>query len=306
MIGIVVLVFSSIALTVFSAGGGMNPPHTPRTNLHENINTDIDTVRIYHSGGEAIDLDSIKVILSVNGKQTEFKMSDPGVEVRNPEGKQSADSVLTLGDCVVINTTVSGINMTAGDAVDMYFVHMPSQQVIQKAALQRGYGDLPYWITPSLYGSVYDKSGNNNGKWLPTELISGINDGLMTECKIEKNQQSSETFTFGIDAGKMDIKNPLKKVLLKIVYITHDNSQKNMRLEINDGNPNSWIVIDPDMPVYKDIVKCDQEGGLYNLTDKVTTTEELENLTVRFSANGTANSDNKIVWIDFLGVHVEY
>jgi FlaG/FlaF family flagellin (archaellin) len=306
MVAVVVLAFSSIALTVFSDGGAMNPPHTPHTDLHENINTSTDTVQIYHSGGEAVDLEAIEVILSVNGQQAEFNMSDPRVEVRDPDGNISTDGVLMLGDYIVINTTGSVLNMTAGDAIDMYFVHAPSQQVIQKAVLQRGYGDLPYWITPHPYGSVYDKSGNDKGEWIPTELVDGINDGLMTECKMEKNLQSSETFTFGIDANEMGIKNPLTKVLLKIVYITHDNSQKDMKLEINDGNPNSWEVVDLDMDMYKDIIKCDQEGGLYNLTDNVTTIEELENLSIRVSATGIANSDNKIAWVDFLGIHVEY
>ncbi|KKG11443.1 type IV pilin N-terminal domain-containing protein [Methanosarcina sp. 2.H.A.1B.4] len=306
MVAVVVLAFSSIALTVFSDGGAMKPPHVPRTDLQENIDTGTDTVQIFHSGGEAIDLEDIKVILSVNGMQAEFNMSDPGVTVFDPEGNNmSSNDVFVLGDYIVINTAGSGLNMTGGDAIDMYFVHTLSQQVIQKAVLQRGDGELPYWITPHPYGSVFDKSGNDKGEWLPTELTDGINDGLLTECKMKQNQQSSETFTFNIDADEMNIKDPLKLVLLKIVYITHDNSQKDMKLEINDGNPNSWIVIDPDMEMYKDVAVCDQDLDPYNITDNVTTVAELENLTVRFSAEGIANSDNKIGWVDFVGVHVE-
>lgn len=52
MISIVVLAFSSVALTIFSEGDSMDPPHTPpHTNLRENINTSEDTVEIFHNGG---------------------------------------------------------------------------------------------------------------------------------------------------------------------------------------------------------------------------------------------------------------
>ena len=79
MIAIVVLAFSGIALTVFSDGGAVNPPHKPDTALREKINTDTDTVLIFHSGGEAIDLDEIKVVLSVDGTQTEFNVFSDNV-----------------------------------------------------------------------------------------------------------------------------------------------------------------------------------------------------------------------------------
>jgi len=304
MIAVVVLAFSSIALTVFSDGGAMNPPHTPHTDLQENIDTGTDTVQIFHSGGEAIDLEAINIILSVDGQQAEFNMSD--FEVRKPDGNLSTDSILMLGDYILINTTGSGLNMTAGDAIDMYFVHTPSQQVIQKAVLQRGYGELPYWITPHPYGTVYDKSGNNKAEWLPTELVDGINDGLLTECEMVKDKWSNETFTFGIDADEMGIKDPLKLVLLKIVYISHDSSQKNLTLSINDKNPDKWVTIASDMEEYKKITDCDQDLEPFNLTPYVTTTEELENLSIMFSAYGIAASDNKIGWVDFVGIHVEY
>ena len=139
MIAVVVLAFSSIALTVFSDEGAMRPLHVPRTDLQENIGAERDTVQIFHSGGEAIDLKDIKIILSVDGKQEEFKMSDPDiyghtVTVFDPKGKGlSLNDVFTLGDCIEI--APSSVDIKNASSVDLYFVHTASKQVIKKAML---------------------------------------------------------------------------------------------------------------------------------------------------------------------------
>jgi FlaG/FlaF family flagellin (archaellin) len=136
MVAVVVLAFSSIAVTVFSDAGAMNPPHVPRTDLQESIDTKTDTVQIFHSGGEAIDLKDIKIILSVNGTQAEFNMSDPAVNISDPKGnKLFSDDVFMLGDCIAINSS-SKVNITDKNAtIDFYFVHTESNQVIKKAIL---------------------------------------------------------------------------------------------------------------------------------------------------------------------------
>jgi archaeal type IV pilus assembly protein PilA len=153
MIAIVVLAFSSIAVFIFS-DIVVNPPHTPHTDFSEKINISDDTVTILHSGGEAIDLKAIKIILSVNGIQNEFNMpdpsnSDPRVEIRHLDGSLSNDSALMLGDYIVIHTNPADTNpetdknqkridMNSTDIIDMYFIYTPSQQVIQKVTLQNG------------------------------------------------------------------------------------------------------------------------------------------------------------------------
>jgi archaellin len=137
MVAVVVLAFSSIALTVFSDGGAMNPPHTPRTDLQESINRSGNTVQIFHSGGEAIDLKDIKIILSVNGTQAEFNMSDSNnVTVYDAKGSTPSDDVFMLGDYIEINSSGSKVNVTDENAtIDFYFVHTESRQVIKKAIL---------------------------------------------------------------------------------------------------------------------------------------------------------------------------
>lgn len=136
MIAIVVLAFSSIAITVFS-DVVVNSPHTPHTDLSEKINLNTDTVQIIHSGGEAIDLKAIKIVLSINDHPIPpFNMSDPEVMVLNSSGLASTNDVLMLGDYIEINVSQRGIDLKKDDTVDMYFVHTESNQVIQKVKLQ--------------------------------------------------------------------------------------------------------------------------------------------------------------------------
>ena len=146
MIAIVVLAFSSVAVVIFS-DLVVNPPHTPHTDLSEKIDTNADTVQIIHSGGEAIDLEAIKIVLGVNGIQYEINIPDPrnsdfSFEIRHLNGNISNDGVLMLGDYVEIYTNLDKnqkkVDMKNTDIIDMYFVYTPSQQVIQKVILQNG------------------------------------------------------------------------------------------------------------------------------------------------------------------------
>ncbi len=297
MMSIVVIAFSTIAMIVFSEGGAVKPEHTPHIDLQENFNRSTNTVQIVHSGGEAIDLSAIKIMFSVNGNKREFDSDD--LSVKNLDGTDSSDDVFTLGDCIVIDAT--SMDLTAGEDIDMFFVYTPSQQVIQRTVLQGGSRELPYWISPHPYGMIYDESGNNKGVWLPTELIDGINDGLSTQCHMEEGLTSNETFTFGIEQYELNIKDPLKNVSLKVVYSSHDNSQKNMKLQINVGG-SDWIdVTDLKGPNKKQ----EHIRKFFHIADKVNTVAKLDNLTVRFSAIGNTKSDNKDVWIDFVGVHIK-
>ncbi|MDD2613960.1 MAG: type IV pilin N-terminal domain-containing protein [Methanosarcina sp.] len=318
MISIVVLAFSTIALTVFSDGGAVKPEHIPNTDLRENVDMDTSSISITHGGGEAIDLSAIKIILSVKKagdpelKHLEF--SGSSLEVRNPDGNPSDDDVFILGNYIVIDTTKPDdpddkLTLESNDDIDMFFVDIPSQQVIQKAVLQKGSreSEFPYWVTPHPYGSVYVYD-NFTSEWLPTELVDGIGDGITTDCQMYQDQWSSQNFTFGIEDYELDLKNPLKKVELKIVYTVHDNSQEILKLEINDKNPDEWVNIVPsniDLKNYKTIAETDQQLPTFDITDKVSTVEELRNLTVSFSAYGRANSNNKFGWVDFIGIHVE-
>lgn len=313
MISIVIIGFSGIALIVYSDGGVEKPEHIPHTDLCEIMDTLDSTVEISHSGGDAIDLSAIKIILIFpDGERHEISKSklviifpDGGrheiskSNFKDPDGTEPDDDVFMLGDSIVINDDKIKNDVD----VDMYFIDMPSQQVIQKTVLKGNYWELPYWFTPDPYGIIRDKSGNNTEIFLPTELTNEINDGSSTPCHMEKGLMSYETFTFGMDQYNLNLKDPLTKVLLKVVYANHDNSQQDMKLEINVGGPD-WIKV-ADLKSYNDFSDCDTNLAPFNITGYVNTVAKLNNLTVRFSATGNAASDNKNGWIDFIGIHVE-
>lgn len=325
MISIVVIAFSTIAITVFSDGGAVKPEHIPHTDLQENINASTNNIQIVHSGGEAIDRSAIKIILSIK---------IPGEsEIRYPEFSGSKlhfdpdDNVFALGDCITIDTTDAdnqnpedklddGLEINNSYAIDMFFVDTPSQQVIQKAVLQGGFWEIPTWITPHPYGTVYSDSAVNGG-WQSTESVAAIQDGLLTDSYIPKSSWVTENYTFGIDADEMGISNSFTKVILRIIYQAHDNSPDTLILKIFNGS--QWTQIAPNteqikMPEYNNIQESvnanppNEYTGetTYNITKYIKTTSELEKLEVSFSVEGHADDmSEKTGWVDFLGIHVE-
>lgn len=302
MLSIVVLAFSSIAITVFSEGGAMDPTHTPHTNLQESLDKPKDTIQISHSGGEAIDLEDIMIILKVDGKHVEFNMSDPNVTVFDPEHyKLPSDGVFNLKDCIVINTS-NKVDIKNADAIDLYFVHTGSSQVIQKTILWRGSGSLPYWITPYPYGSVYD---SYTGKYLDEELVDKIGDQDYTENDFPKDQYIYENFTFGgLDDLEISEDATFSRVILKIVYRIHDQSAK-LEMEVNNGSPAVTFNLTKkgDAPIDStEFVESE-----FDITQYVKDATDLENLVIKISTTpNAADQAGKEGWIDFIGIHLEY
>lgn len=304
MISIVVLAFSAVAITVFSDERAMDPPHTPHTNLRENIDTSKDKVQIFHIGGEAIDLEDIKIILRVNGTQAEFNISDPDVEIYDPDGnKLPHDGVFTLGDYIEIDPS-SKINIEHGDVVDFYFVHTDSGQVIQKTKLWSEGKEFPDWITPYTFpgGTAYD---SYNGTWLDTELVDKINDNKSTRTHISKNETTYENFTFAINTEELEIPEGtlFTNITLKIVCTRHDNSPKKALIRPEIYNGSQWTPLAP-IP----FGSSDKYVTVtYPIADYVKNTTELENLEVKITADGHASdSADKAFHVDFIGIHLDY
>lgn len=332
MISIVVLAFSGIAMTVYSDGGFVKPEHTPHIDLSDKIDTGSDTIQIVHSGGETINLDDIKVVLYVESpnqpepKQQIFDMSDPLiandpliVRVFDPEGNPkdiSTDRVVRLGDCIVIYTNEKinddsrlkvgeRINLQNEDLVSIFIVHIPSQQVIQKAVLQGGPWKLSYWITPHPYGSVYSSSD----VWLPTESVSAINDTIFTNDQVPQRPNFVyQEFQFGIDADEMGISDNLTKVELKIIYRSPDCSPDEISLSIYNGSDWTTDPTNMTMAEYHTFGECDAANKVYDINLApfyVNTTDKLENLKVKILGSGNAAS-TKFFGVDFIGIHVEF
>ena len=310
MLAIVVLAFSSIAMLVFSEGGAINPPHTPKADLQESIDTDTNTVQIFHRGGEAIDLKDVKIVLNINGRPEEFDVSnDTGVNYT------ATNNVLMVGDYIVIDTNRSReIDLKSTDTIDMYFVHTGSDQVIQRVMLQSGNEEYEnsdetdgagrYWITPHPNGTADDTSKG----WISTEAVNEIGDGIITayyppDKKDGSPNSTAQVFDFKIDAAKEGISSePFKNVTLKIVYSVHDKNYEYIALDISVEDPEKWVRVRSDMPEYDKGF----EPYYIDLSSYVTTIDELQRFKVRVVAVSNAdNNADKIAWIDFLGIHVE-
>jgi Protein of unknown function (DUF1628). len=310
-----------IGLAVFSDHGAVKPEHIPHTDLQENINTSTNKIQIVHSGGEAIDRSAIKIILSIKipeeSELRHIEFSGSKLHFINPDGKESNpdDNVFALGDCIIIDTTDpdnqnkedyldDGLKINNSYAIDMFFVDTPSQQVIQKAVLQGGFGEIPYWITPHPYGSVYDNSTN---EWLPTELVGAFNDGIFTQDSVPKKPAFVyEEFQFGIDADEMGISDPLKLVQLNVVYSSKDCSPNEIPISVYNGS--EWTQIGQKM-----VENCEftqSANFIYDISSApsyVNTTEKLENLKVRFSASENASPNSgKFIRIDCVRIHVVF
>lgn len=312
MISIVVLAFSGIALAVFSEGGAVKPKHTPHIDLQENFNRSTNTVQIVHSGGEAIDLSDIKIMFSVNGQDSAKPPFVSPSTVKNPDGSPSNDSVFTLGDCIEISTkglvkdstTGESRDPTSGDVIEMFFIDMPSRQVIQKAVIQRGSWKLPDWITPYPYGSVY----SNSSGWLPTELVGTYNDGFTNDSVPQRPDSVYQEFQFGIDADEMGISDPLTRAQLKIIYKSPDCSPDEISLLIYNGS--DWTTDPTNMTMieYHTFEECAAANKVYDINLApcyVNTTDKLEKLKVKILGSGNAAS-SKFYSVDYIGVHVEF
>jgi FlaG/FlaF family flagellin (archaellin) len=308
MVAVVVLAFSSIAVAVFSDGGAVNPPHTPKADLQESIDTGANIVKIFHVGGEAIDLEDVKIVLNINGQPEEFDVSsDPGVSYN------ATNNVLMVGDDIEINTSQRGIDLNSTDTIDMYFVHTGSDQVIQRVMLQSGYEEYEnsdesdftgrYWITPHPNGTTVDTSGG----WISTEDVNEIGDGIFTAYyapdKNDDNPNSTaQIFEFGINAAEEGISAPFDNVTLKIVYSVHDKNYDYIALDISVEDPEKWIRVESNMPEYDK----NFEPYYIDLSSDVTTIPELEAFKVRIVAVTHADKNaDKLAWIDFLGIHVD-
>lgn len=309
IMAVVVLALSAVAVVVFSDKVAMDSPHAPRTNLQENIDRSKNTLEIFHSGGEAIDLKDIKIILSVDGERAELDMSDPeiydnAVTVIDHEGKKlSSDEVFALRDCIIINSS-NQVDIKNASSIDLYFVHTASSQVIQKTKLWVEGKEFPDWITPHTFpgGTAYD---NYTEKWLDTELVDKINDSKSTSTHIPQDQLIYENFTFAINTEELEIPDNtlFTNITLKIICTRHDNSPKKTVIRPEIYNGSQWTPLDPIPFEGSDIYVVTER----DITKYVKNTTELENLEVKITADGNAaDPSGKYFRVDFIGIHLDY
>jgi FlaG/FlaF family flagellin (archaellin) len=125
MIAVVVIAFSSIAVTIFS-DIATKSPHIPHADF-ETTRLDSNTVRIFHVGGESINSTDMEIFVN--------NIPSPEVKIRNSYGEESTNSVFSLGDYIEIDTKITEY-LGSSDLIDLCIVHIPSKQIILKVQLK--------------------------------------------------------------------------------------------------------------------------------------------------------------------------
>jgi len=133
MIAVVVIAFSSIAVTIFS-DVATKSPHIPHADL-ESTRLYKNTVRISHVGGESINIEDMGIVINTRDNSFQFYMPNPEVEIKDSSGKKSTNPTFTLGDYIEINTEEENRILGINNSIDMCLIHIPSKQTILRVKL---------------------------------------------------------------------------------------------------------------------------------------------------------------------------
>ncbi|MHC1755980.1 MAG: type IV pilin N-terminal domain-containing protein [Methanosarcina sp.] len=298
LLGIVVIMISFEGAFIFARSG---PEDLPHASLQEWMDTSEDKIYLKHCTGEAIKVEELEMVTSINGKRYVCNSS-----VYNGAGN---NGYWELGEVLEINTSSEwGLDIKDYDEVDLYLVDTPTKDLIQKSRLTTDFRKTPYmigWITPS--GGASDTSP---GGLATLADVQRENDTLWTTYKTptkngtETDPAIYEEFDYGVNPCMYGFRpgDSLTNVTLKIVYRTNDNSLLKIQLRFYDvDNPSNWF--------YREITLPEKNAftAVYiSLTEYINTTEDLANFTVRLEAVTNANeASGKEVNIDYLGLWIE-
>jgi FlaG/FlaF family flagellin (archaellin) len=129
MTTVAVILLSSIAMSIFSYGG---PDDIPHTQVNEWVDIETDTIYLENSGGEFIDVESLEIVVNVNGVRYTYSSSNISENLGNKNNWE-------LGDRIEINTSSEwNLHIEEEDEVDMYLIDKPSKKVFQKLQLSAG------------------------------------------------------------------------------------------------------------------------------------------------------------------------
>ncbi len=129
MTTVAVILLSSIAMSIFSYGG---PDDIPHTQVNEWVDIETDTIYLENSGGEFIDVESLEIVVNVNGVRYTYSSSNISENLGNKNNWE-------LGDRIEINTSSEwNLQIEEEDEVDMYLIDKRSKKVFQKLRLSTG------------------------------------------------------------------------------------------------------------------------------------------------------------------------
>lgn len=317
LVGIVVLMLSSLSVFVFSQEG---PADVPHTNVQEIMDTSTDTISLKHGGGEPIRAEDAEIIVNINGKKYVYTSS----QIYESLGNSSAWEV---GETIEINTmSLWTVNLKNSDEVELYLVDIPSNELIQKSRLTTEFqkrAGLATWLTPM--GKISDTSGGYGDN-----KQAYASDSNTTDAKGDDNENKKCTthyppknvtkpgiyqeFDFGFNPIAYGVRpdDTFCNVTLVISYYCHDTSIKEIKLkfyDIDEYGHGEWVYYtEPIYDPYTDDSDANTEFVFksINLTDHINTYDDLANFKVRIEASTTgAESSKKQISIDYLALWVE-
>jgi FlaG/FlaF family flagellin (archaellin) len=289
LIGIVVIVVSMLGTMVFSLDRPVDSPHVA---VEKWARAPTDTIYIRHCGGDAIDVDDLKIMVNINGSSYVYSQE-------NVSGCLNK-SFWELGDVITINTNDEwSVPLKKGDPVFLHLVDMDSKQVFRQVKVIPGGGSFGGWLPPA---QMSDSAGSSN----ITDVIKE-NDGNHTHYVVPQKNTSEvagtgEKFDFGINLADYDyrIGEPVSNVKLRLVYETHDNSFLYIQLWVFDAYPfpGQWYVKSPMNESSSPVIY------VTNLSDRINTVEDIEGFKVRIEGVGNAASSKEIN-VDYIAVSFE-
>ncbi|AKB73364.1 hypothetical protein MSLAZ_0103 [Methanosarcina lacustris Z-7289] len=315
LVGIAVIMLSSLSVFVFSQDG---PADIPHTDVLEIMDTSTDTICLKHGGGEPIRAEDAEIILNINGKKYVYTSS----QIYKSLGNRS---VWDVGDTIEINTMSTWtVDLKNRDEVELYLVDTPSKELIRKSSLTTEFqkrAGLATWLTPM--GEISDTStgyGDNKQAHASdsnTEDAKG-DDNENKNCTTHYPPENAtnpgiyQEFDFGFNPIAYGVRpdDTFCNVTLVISYYCHDSSIKEIKLKFYDideyGNE-KWVYSEPIYnPVTDNAANSNFLFKSINLTDHINTYDDLANFKVRIEASTTANpSAKKQISIDYMALWVE-
>jgi FlaG/FlaF family flagellin (archaellin) len=295
--GIAVIMFSMLATMVFSLDGPVDSPHVA---VETWARAPTDTISIRHCGGDVIDTDELKIIVSIEGSSYVYSQADLSECLNN--------SFWELGDVITINTNDKwSVSLTKGSPVYMYLVDTDSKQVFRRVTVIPGGGGSGGWLTPAW---VIDDDLDGDNSNFTDILVEG--DGSYTQYSVAKRNKTdpyscdtNEEFLFDINMADYDYRldEQVTNVKLKLVYKPHDNSFLGIRLNISDSYPlpGEWYIENGNLTDSND-----WNTYVTDLSDRINTAEDVEGLRVRLEAVGNAaDAAVKEINVDYIAVSFE-
>ncbi|WP_232308547.1 hypothetical protein [Methanosarcina lacustris] len=231
-----------------------------------------------------------------------------------------------LGEYISINVSeMCGLDLKNRDEdLNIFFIHTPSKQVIQKAFIPSIYLD------DEIPGEEYDEGGI----WVPPQLLAldnststksvdgsaclddvqKIDDDKSTTYYPNNAASTCEYFEFGLNKSVLESFGAtfldyehlnISGAKIKIVYAKHDNSFRWGKLEVRDqtsGTSCEHYLFDKNMKMYNYNRRTYIEDE-FDLP-YITTTEDLENLNVSIFAKIPGNGHMHYIHIDYIAVYI--